>query len=185
MKGKMVVIEFSIRCIPPKATAQQKGAFYNKALGRIQFFKKKDVAESETDYMTLFAPHVPAEPFRVPVRLDVSFVWPFRKTETKRVRERMLVPMTVKPDFDNLAKTLCDVMTKLFFWTDDSLVADGRIRKFWGASPGIHIRIVEIDELNAFDGIGEDTLAVFRQSDGNGNGNAPQEQDLFTDTGGL
>jgi len=42
-----------------------------------------------------------------------------------------------------------------------------------------------LDELNAFDGISEDTLAVFRQLDGNGNDNAPQEQDLFTDTGGL
>ena len=158
-------IDFFCDCVPPKATAQQKGAFYNKALGRIQFFKKKDVAESETDYMTLLSPNVPSEPFRTAVRLDVCFVWPFRKTESRRVRERLLVPMTVKPDFDNLAKTLCDVMTKLFFWTDDSLVADGRIRKFWGASPGIHIRIEEIDELNAFDGIGEDTLALLGVSD--------------------
>ena len=170
-------VEFFIRCIPPKATAQQKGVYVKD--GRAQFFPKKEVARSAADYMTLLSPHVPAEPFRVPVRLDVSFVWPFRKMESRRVRERMLVPMTVKPDFDNLAKTLCDVMTKLCFWADDSLVADGRIRKFWGASPGIHIRIGEIDELNAFDGIGEDSLAVFRQSDGNGNGNAPKDQDLF------
>ena len=153
-------VEFFVRCVPPKATAQQKGAFYNHALGRVIHFKKKNVVESENDYMTLLAPHVPKEPFRGAVRFEAIFVWPFRKSESQKTRKRLLVPMTVKPDFDNLSKTLCDTMTKLCFWTDDSLVSDGRVRKFWGERSGIHIRVEEIAWADASGGIDGNALAL-------------------------
>jgi len=137
-------VDFFVRCVPPRTTFQQKKVFYNAALGRVQFVKKKSLEQAEQDFMSLFAPHAPKEPFRTAVRLGVVFVYPFRKTERKGVRERLLVPMTVKPDFDNLSKTLCDVLTKLYFWTDDALVAEAHVSKFWGASPGILISIEEI-----------------------------------------
>ena len=146
--------------MPPRTTFQQKKVFFNPHLGRVQFVKKKGLAEAEQDFMSLLISHVPAEPFKAAVRLSVIFVYPFRKTDSQKTRNRLLVPMTVKPDFDNLSKTLCDTMTKLQFWTDDSLVADGRVRKFWGERSGIHIRVEEIAGADAFTGIDGETLEL-------------------------
>lgn len=153
-------VEFFVRCVPPRATFQQKRVFYNKHIGRVQFVKNKGLAEAEQDFMSLLAGHIPAEPFDTAVRLSVIFVYPFRKGDSRKTRKRQLVPMTVKPDFDNLSKTLCDTMTKLRFWTDDSLVADGRVMKFFGERPGILIRIDAVTDDTAFDGIDGGTLGV-------------------------
>ena len=49
-----------------------------------------------------------------------------------------LVPMTARPDFDNIAKALCNTMTKLRFWKDDAEVYHGTVRKFWGETPGMY-----------------------------------------------
>ena len=169
-------VDFFVRCIPPKATAQHKGAVHIPATNRVRIFKTKRVKDSEQCFAALLRPHVPAEPFGSAVRLEVSFVWPFRVSERKGIRDRLLVPMHTHPDFDNISKTFCDVMTSLFFWADDSLVADGRIRKFWGVQPGIHVRIDEIDATNAFEGIEDGTLALLGVS---GLVDVPEEGDLF------
>jgi Holliday junction resolvase RusA-like endonuclease len=172
-------VEFFIRCVPPKTTAQQKGAFYSPHLKRIVHFKKKEVVESESDYMSLLAPHVPGEPLRGAVKFTAVFVWPFRKAESKRNKAKPLVPMDVKPDFDNLAKTLCDVLTKLRFWEDDANVTDGRVVKFWGANPGVYILAHELNELNflnpdpvRFDRINLEMMAAERRLEFN-------DDDLF------
>jgi Holliday junction resolvase RusA-like endonuclease len=39
-------------------------------------------------------------------------------------------PMTTKPDFDNLAKSMVDTLTKMNFWKDDSQIVFGKVMKF-------------------------------------------------------
>ena len=49
-------------------------------------------------------------------------------------------PLT-KPDWDNLAKTLQDVLTRLRFWEDDAQVYSASVEKWWGEEPQITITI--------------------------------------------
>ena len=133
-------LEFRLNCVPPTTTAQHKGAVVIG--GQVRFYTKKEVRQSENLLASLLMPHVPAAPFDEPVSLIVAWTFPYRRSEPKRVTGNgVLVPHTSRPDLDNLEKSLLDVMTRLGFWTDDSLVARKATSKCWGAKPGIDIRI--------------------------------------------
>ena len=135
-----VPIRFRIDCVPPTATAQQKGAFV--CGGRVRFYTKKKVRQSENFLAALISMHVPDVPFYVPVSLTVRWTFPFRKSERRSVvKAGKDVPHTSRPDLDNLEKNLLDVLTRLNFWTDDSLVAEKSTSKSWGPRPGIEIEI--------------------------------------------
>ena len=133
-------VAFRLDCIPPTATAQQKGAFV--CGGRVRFFTKKKVRESENFLAALCSMHKPDVPFSGPVAVTVRWTFPWRKSERKRVvAAGVPVPHTSRPDLDNLEKNLLDVLTRLNFWTDDSLVAEKATSKFWGPNPGIDVAI--------------------------------------------
>lgn len=60
----------------------------------------------------------------------------------------------VKPDFDNLAKPIADVLSKVGLWVDDGQVCDHRITDLYvasGAQPGIVVEVVMLD------GVGPDS----------------------------
>lgn len=133
-------LSFRLDCAPPTATAQQKGVYVRN--GRVRFFTKAKVRESESFLAALLSMHVPDVPFSTPVSLTARWTFPWRKSERKGVvRAGVPVPHTSRPDLDNLEKNLLDVLTRLNFWTDDSLVADKRTSKCWGPKPGIDIEI--------------------------------------------
>ena len=69
-------------------------------------------------------------PLDCPLIMDVTFVFPRRKTTPKRITERQ--PHIVKPDRENLIKGLQDAMNGLTY-RDDKLIYDGPIRKFYAA----------------------------------------------------
>lgn len=133
-------LSFRVDCVPPTATAQHKGVFV--ANGRPRFFVKRRVREAEGFLAAMVAPHAPREPFACPVELEARWTFPFRKAERRSVVKAGLdVPHASRPDLDNLEKSLLDVLTRLGFWTDDSLVAEKRTSKRRGARPGIEIAI--------------------------------------------
>ena len=133
-------VTIRLDCIPPTATAQQKGAFV--CGGHIRFYTKKKVRQSENFLAALLSMHVPDVPFSVPVSLKVRWTFPYRKSERKSVtRTGADIPHTSRPDLDNLEKNLLDVLTRLNFWMDDSLVAEKATSKWWGPKPGIDIEI--------------------------------------------
>lgn len=133
-------LAFRLDCTPPTATAQQKGVFV--VGGKARFFTKKKVRQSENFLAGLLSMHQPDVPFDCPVAVTVRWVFPWRKSERKSVvKAGAPVPHTSRPDLDNLEKNLLDVLTRLNFWTDDSLVAEKRTSKWWGPKPGIDIRI--------------------------------------------
>lgn len=133
-------LSFRVDCVPPTATAQQKGVFVVN--GRPRFFVKKPVKQTEGFLAALISMHAPDEPFDCPMSLTVRWTFPFRKSERKSVvRAGVDVPHVSRPDLDNIEKSLLDVLTRLNFWTDDSLVAEKRTSKHWGAKPGIEIEM--------------------------------------------
>lgn len=129
-----------IPCNIPTVTAQQKGAF--AVNGKVRFFKKKKVAESEKTFHALFLPHRPAKPFEGPVCLIIGLIFPWRKSEKKsRMKEYSRYPMEVRPDLSNLIKTIEDVLTTLRFWNDDGQISTLKICKSYGDNPGITLNI--------------------------------------------
>lgn len=141
-------IAFRVDCVPPTATAQQKGAFV--AGGRVRFFTKAKVRRTESLLAALLAPHAPAEPFDEAVAVRVDWTFPYRASERKAVVKAGLdVPHDRRPDLDNLGKALLDVMTSLGFWSDDGRIALLTTSKAWGRKPGIAVRI---EPLTAADG---------------------------------
>ncbi len=133
-------VEIRLDCIPPTATAQQKGAFV--CGGRVRFYVKKKVRQSENFLAALLSMHVPDVPFSGPVSLTARWEFPWRKSERRgTVKAGVPIPHTSRPDLDNLEKNLLDVLTRLNFWTDDSLVVEKFTSKCWGPKPGIDIII--------------------------------------------
>lgn len=139
----MRILCFFVPCVPPKTTSQQKGVMVIG--GKPRFFTKGKVQESQNDILSLLMPYVPSEPLRGPLRFCATLTFPWRKTEKKSNLLKGWIHNDKKPDFDNVSKSLCDVMTKLLFWTDDGQIADGRIIKGWGDKPGIKIEIEELE----------------------------------------
>lgn len=136
------MISFRLPIIPPRSTSQGKRmAVIN---GKPMFFKKKEHQQAENDLLTLCAPHAPPFPLMGPVFLQVEFVFPWRKSETVKNMRYPKIWHTTIPDLDNSAKLICDVLTKLQFYRDDGQVADLRLTKYWGATPGITITIGEL-----------------------------------------
>ena len=133
-------IEFSVDVNPPKATAQQKGA---RIAGKfIQFFKKKKVREAEALFTALCYQHAPSEPMEGALKLTIKWFFPYRKSEKKGiVREEKIIPHTVRPDLDNLEKSLIDTLTRLGFWHDDAQVCDKHTTKYWAPKGKISIKI--------------------------------------------
>lgn len=102
-------------------------------------------------------PHLPAEPYDEPVRLDVDFYFPRPKTFSKRVRDAYggrskdipagPVLHLAKPDRDNADKAVLDALDAkagIGFVRDDSMICWGTVRKFYhrlGGRPGARLRV--------------------------------------------
>lgn len=107
-------ITIMLPIVPPTKTHQNK-----KIVNIGKHAKLADTKELKlviSDYLTLLKPYQPARPLTGPVSLKLAFVWPYRKSEPKKNRIG-LIPKTTKPDWDNLAKTLQDVLRGSGSWT--------------------------------------------------------------------
>lgn len=84
-------------------------------------------------------------PAGVPVTVDITAWYAIPKSARGALRERMtngeLVP-TVKPDWDNVAKAICDALNGLA-WHDDAQVTQATVRKVYGISPMVRVEIRE------------------------------------------
>ena len=140
------MIRVRLDIVPPTATAQQKGVFVRN--GRAHFFTKQKVRDAEDFLAAMLAPHAPAEPLRGPVYFQARWCFPYRKSEPKRVTNTgREIPHTSRPDLDNLEKNLLDVLTRLRFMTDDSLIFTKSTAKVWGPNPYLAIAIKTEAEL--------------------------------------
>lgn len=79
-----------------------------------------------------------------PLYLSVIAVWPYRKSDPKRIRESGLYyPKDTKPDKDNVEKAIADGCEGVLY-ANDSQIADGRCRKFWGPLGFTQVKIYRI-----------------------------------------
>ena len=109
------------------------------------FFKNKKAQSAENDLLLLCSQYAPQSPITEPIKLTVEFAFPWRASEPLKRKALGRAPHTSRPDCSNIIKIIEDVLTKLGFWKDDSLIADLCVRKFWGDQVGITVRIEPIN----------------------------------------
>lgn len=139
-----MTLRFHIDCIPPKSTAQGSATIMHRKdgsafIGKMQSSKART---TQRDLIALFQPHRPRQPYAGPVRVVIDWVYPWRKSESKRNRAAGYRPCDTRPDCDNLCKLVLDIMTRLGFWNDDGQVYSLSIEKGWGDIPGIGVSVV-------------------------------------------
>lgn len=132
------MIAFTIKCVPPSITAQQKRVrFVN---GKPMFFHGGKMQEQTATWTSLLQPYQPPAPMDGPLSLSVRLVYPHLKS-TKKTDVHKLIPKTSKPDAGNASKHLEDLLARLRFITDDSRVARLLVEKFHGPEDHVGIQI--------------------------------------------
>jgi len=79
--------------------------------------------------------HRPLSPLEGPIGVMLTFRLPRPKSLCRKKDPVGPIYCGSKPDVDNLAKAVLDVLTQLGFWRDDSQVASCAIYKFYVAKP--------------------------------------------------
>lgn len=125
---------------PPTTTAQQKGEAVTRG-GKIRHYERAGVALARKRLTIAMGAIRPDSPFSGPTRVSVEWVRPWLASDSAKVRAAGKVPHPSRPDADNLAKLLLDVLTSLKFWHDDNLVTTLTVAKRRGGQPGIALRV--------------------------------------------
>ncbi len=143
MSGR--VLEFRVNALPPKRTAQQKGAFVRN--GRVHFFTKAAIRAQEENTVALVLSKLPDDwqPLTGPLSLKLRFCFPYRKSEKKAVvRSGQEVPHDVRGDLDNLCKGFLDALGTAGVFHDDAQVSALSAVKVWGPSAYFTVRVAQI-----------------------------------------
>lgn len=126
--------EFFIDMIPPTSTHQEKG--YTIVNGKRRYYDRGN-SDAEQKLKAYLSKHIPDKPYMDAVQVVTKWCFPIKAKHYDGE------PYTNKPDADNLCKALYDIMTKLGFWKDDSLIYSSVTEKYWAERPGIYIKIQE------------------------------------------
>lgn len=66
---------------------------------------------------------------------------------TSKKRRRMMIEGKIrpvkKPDFDNVAKVVCDSLNNIAY-RDDAMIVDGMFRKYYGEQPRVEVTIRQV-----------------------------------------
>lgn len=109
----------------PRMTQRDKWA---KRPAVIRYRQWADEAREQIQHITL-----PGEPISLTIR--AYFAMPQSWSNRKRV-ELAGKPHRSKPDWDNVAKAIQDI-----FWTNDQMVAEGHVQKFWDDGGGARVEV--------------------------------------------
>lgn len=109
----------------------------------VRHWTPDDVAKNAENLAALVAPYRPAKPLEGPLYLLLRVHYPWRKAESKKRRERAQWKDT-KPDVDNIAKQLCDVLQASGFFVNDAQIACLTVKKLWTERPSVVVKIVEM-----------------------------------------
>lgn len=131
----MKKIDIQLDIVPPSVTHQSKKIVRIGNHGKLANTKQLNAVIDM--YTALLRPYVPEKPMTGAININMWFTYPMPK-------KRKAVFKTTKPDWDNLAKTLQDVMTKMGFWVDDSQIIFAIISKTYGDQGCVSISVAEV-----------------------------------------
>ena len=139
-----MTLEFFLPCIPPTVTHHHKRIVKVGEFSRLA--DKPELVDAKAMLDSLLLPYRPFHPLTGPVWLELEFSWPYRASEPKRNRAKGHLPHTSRPDCSNLGKTIEDRLAKLRFIEEDKNVVALTVRKWWSATPGISVLIMQLEE---------------------------------------
>lgn len=130
------MIEFFEPMVPPTATHNDMEI--HRIAGKAVLGKSGALEAAEAKWEAHLAKHAPQKPFDGPVAVEMRICWP---TGGKRAQGSW---HAVKPDADNVEKTVFDVMAKLGYFDNDSRIALHSTAKLWSDPAGIYLRMEEL-----------------------------------------
>jgi hypothetical protein len=152
----MTHLDVFLRCYPPTASHHRKviSRFRKKGGGDVAGLRDADsLVESKRFLHDLLAPHVAAwgrPPLTVPLACILEFEWPWTTDHKAAHRAQGRVPRTTRPDSLNVGKTLEDVIVNAGFVADDNLHVFNVVSRWYGATPGIRIRLIDWSDVALF-----------------------------------
>lgn len=130
----MTPIEFKVHLVPVAKGRPRFGSRF----GRVRIFTPEETRLFERAFTALARKHAPKEPLDIPLDIDLEFHF-LRPASSKRKFH------TVKPDGDNLLKSISDALNKLFY-VDDAQIVRSRVTKFYSDQFFIRVLIREFTE---------------------------------------
>lgn len=128
----------------PRARAQKMGAKWVA-----QIYNPKDADGWKKRVASAAVPLIGAA-ITCPVSLGIIFTMPRPKSHYRSgrfsnvLRDDAPTWHVGTPDFDNLAKAVCDALTQCGLWKDDGQVCHTRIAKMYGERIGAEVTIREL-----------------------------------------
>lgn len=120
------MIQFTVHSVPVAQPRQRHAVIAGHVRNYIP--TEHPVVTFKSDCRRAAAAAYSGAPIDYPIRLRIVTVFPRPTNKIWKKREMPQEPKASKPDFDNLAKSVCDALTGLI-WRDDALVTDGRVIK--------------------------------------------------------
>lgn len=102
-------------------------------IGKMSKSKVKKWGET---FALLVRRHKPDVPISGPLWLRLVFAFPLNKGDKGKGG-----PHHVRPDWDNLPKTVCDILTREGFWHDDGQIVIGQVVKVRSRHPFIGVKV--------------------------------------------
>jgi len=129
--------------VAPKQTKNNRIVKRGDGSSYVGRFTPKAVKENEAALSALLAPYLPEWPLEGPLRAQYTFIYGWLKKHRKKDRERGWLPKDTRPDCDNLAKQINDVMEKMGFFGNDAAIWHMTTAKLFMARPGVKIVVAE------------------------------------------
>jgi Holliday junction resolvase RusA-like endonuclease len=137
---------------PSTVTAQHKGISFRRRQVYTLAVIKAERHRIERDLLIMqegvfTRPKYPVIPYSGPLYCAIEIIYALSLDQAKRLADKLsdstfTLRHAVRPDVDNSAKLILDVLTGRGFWHDDSQIDELRITKRYGSEPRITIWIV-------------------------------------------
>lgn len=134
-------IHCEIDMIPPRVTYQMHRIAFNSKTHRPYTYRTAKQIEACNQIETALKPYIPEQPLTGPIEVMFEVRFPHNKSSSKAEKEKLEVPMTTRPDIDNVWKQWGDILTRLGFWEDDSQIVQLTLRKVKSSRPGVTLHI--------------------------------------------
>ena len=134
-------LSYTIYMVPkgtPRPRLGMNGVFYVKGAKNNKKLFQKFIEQQDMPMI------------RTPIKFYCSCYLPIPKSMSsveKVVAELGFIRPISKPDWDNLAKTYCDMIQDSLIY-DDSLIIEGSTKKFYSIKPRIEIRLLYAEEYD-------------------------------------
>lgn len=145
-RGQVKEWRVVIPCDPPKKTHQQELRVGITNNGKARMYTHKGLRN--TWLALLMSVDRPPSPLEGPILLDIEVTWPWLVKDKKARATAKMIPHDQKPDWENMAKGLCDAMTTAGWWNDDKQVYAARVVQWRGDVPGVIISAESVDPLS-------------------------------------